>query len=238
MLAIGTLVPPMLDGRLSEMLQGEAGILLIAGVIFACLGIALTGWAGFIKSESVSVKSGDNQKQEFQFTKGTLAALLVGITGSAMSLGFEKGVPISEIAEKNGTSPLFAMMPILIVLLAGTFATTLIWCFLLGLRNKSLTDYISSSHSVNLSHNYLYALLAGLLWFAQFITYSMGKSMIGSFSFISWGILMALTIVTATLWGVYRKEWKGASRKIYYLMIASLLLIILSSFVIGISGSI
>jgi L-rhamnose-H+ transport protein len=50
-------------------------------------------------------------------------------------------------------------------------------------------------------------------------------------------ILMALTIVFATLWGLYRKEWKGAPLKIYILMIISLIIIIGSSFIIGISGS-
>ena len=38
----------------------------------------------------------------------------------------------------------------------------------------------------------------------------------GPFTFTSWGILMALTIVFATLWGLYRKEWKGVSFKSLY----------------------
>lgn len=65
----------------------------------------------------------------------------------------------------------------------------------------------------------------------------MGKSKMGPFTFTSWGILMALTIVCATIWGLIRKEWKGAPSKIYLLMIGSLLIIIASSFLIGISGS-
>jgi L-rhamnose-H+ transport protein len=48
---------------------------------------------------------------------------------------------------------------------------------------------------------------------------------------------MALTIVSATVWGLFRKEWKGTSRKVYFLMILSLAIIIVSSFMIGISGS-
>jgi L-rhamnose-H+ transport protein len=60
----------------------------------------------------------------------------------------------------------------------------------------------------------------------------------GPFTFTSWGILMALTIVFATLWGLYRKEWKEASSKVYIIMIISLLIIIISSYIIGISGSI
>jgi L-rhamnose-H+ transport protein len=48
---------------------------------------------------------------------------------------------------------------------------------------------------------------------------------------------MALTIVSATVWGLLRNEWKEASRKVCFLMILSLIIIIISSFMIGISGS-
>lgn len=88
-----------------------------------------------------------------------------------------------------------------------------------------------------LIYNYLFGLLAGLLWFSQFIVYGMGKSKMGPYTFTSWGILMALTIVFATVWGLFRHEWKGASRKVYILMVFSLVIIIVSSFMIGISGS-
>jgi L-rhamnose-H+ transport protein len=66
----------------------------------------------------------------------------------------------------------------------------------------------------------------------------MGKSKMGKYTFTSWGILMALTIVFAALWGIYKREWKGVPVRIYILMIISLLIIIISSFMIGISGSI
>ena len=82
----------------------------------------------------------------------------------------------------------------------------------------------------------LFPLMAGVLWFGQFIVYGMGKSKMGPFAFTSWGILMALTIVFATVWSLLRNEWKGAPTKIYILMVLSLLIIIASSFLIGISG--
>lgn len=238
MLAIGTLVPPMLDGRLQLMMENSGGTMLIAGVILACFGIMLTGWAGYIKNSTLSAAANKKSISEFNFVKGIFAAVLVGITGSAMALGFEQALPISKAAEQLGTDPLFSMMPIFIVLLSGTFVTTFIWCLYLGIKNNSLTDFVQVNQSISLKRNYFFGLLAGLLWFGQFIVYSMGKSFMGPYTFTSWGILMALTIVIATLWGVYRKEWKGASIKIYLLMVVSLILIIISSFVIGISGSV
>jgi len=130
------------------------------------------------------------------------------------------------------------MMPVLVVLFAGTFMTTFFWCVAyLGLKNNSLKDYTTARSSNTLVLNYFFGLLAGLLWFGQFIVYGMGKSKMGPFTFTSWGILMALTIVFATIWGLFRKEWKGAPVKVYILMILSLIIIIVSSFMIGISGS-
>ena len=238
MLAIGTLIPPAIDGRLQVMMQGPGGIKLILGVMVACIGITLSAWAGIMKDRQLSKIKKKETIGEFNLIKGVIASAVVGITGSAMSLGFEQGLPISVIADSEGVDPLFTMMPILVVLFSGTFITTIFWCLYLGVRNKSLVNYIRASASVSLTKNYLYALLAGLLWFGQFIVYGMGKSKMGPYTFTSWGILMALTIVFATVWGLIRKEWKGASTKVYILMALSLLIIIVSSFIIGLSGSV
>jgi L-rhamnose-H+ transport protein len=237
MLAIGTLIPPLIDGRLHLMIQQSGGNLLILGVIVACAGVALSAWSGILKDRKVTDADKKLSVSEYNLVKGILAAILVGITGSAMSLGFEKALPLSEMATSYGVDVLFAMMPVMLVLLSGTLVTTIIWCGYLGLKNRSLRNYISAGNKRDLLPNYLFGLLAGLLWFSQFILYSMGKSKMGPFTFTSWGILMALTIVSATVWGLLRKEWKGTTLRTYILMVLSLLILISSSFIIAISGS-
>ena len=104
-----------------------------------------------------------------------MAALLVGVTGSAMSLGFEQGLLISDEAGRQGTDPLFTMMPVMLVLLSGTFVTTIIWCLFLGKKNRSLKDYINISLDKVLVWNYLFGLLAGLLWFSPVYCLWYGK---------------------------------------------------------------
>jgi L-rhamnose-H+ transport protein len=238
MLAIGTLIPPAMDGRLQMMMQGKGGTMLILGIIIASVGIALSAWSGILKDKTMSEAKKQESIGEFNLVKGAMAAVLVGFTGSAMSLGFEQGNIITEMAANQGVDALFAMMPLFIILFSGTFVTTIVWCVYLGIKNSSLKNYGQAANSRVLTFNYLFGLLAGLLWFSQLIVYGMGKSKMGPYTFTSWGILMALTIVCATIWGLIRREWRGAPAKIYVLMILSLLIIIASSFMIGISGSV
>ncbi len=238
MLAIGTLIPPAIDGRLHVMMLGKGGTLLILGILIATVGIALSAWSGILKDKIMSEAKKQESITEFDLIKGAMAAVLVGFTGSAMSLGFEQGNPLSEIAAKQGVDPLFTMMPLFVVLFAGTFVTNVVYCIYLGNKNGSLKNYRQAASSGILVKNYSFGLLAGLLWFSQLIVYGMGKSKMGPYTFTSWGILMALTIVCATVWGLIRKEWKGAPVKVFVLMILSLLIIIASSFLIGISGTV
>jgi L-rhamnose-H+ transport protein len=237
MLAIGTLIPPMIDGRLQVMIESSGGNLLLAGIAVAAVGIAFSAWAGIAKDKSVTKEKKQESVTEFNLAKGVLAALLVGITGSAMALGFEQGLPISAIAGQSGIDPLFVMMPVYMVLFWGTFTSTLIWCLFLGIKNRSIKNYTQAKNSKTLVLNYGFGLLAGVLWFSQFIFYGMGQSKMGPFTFTSWGILMALTIGFASVWGLIRGEWKGASVKVYVIMALSLLILIAASFMIGISGA-
>ena len=146
MLAIGTLIPPVLDGHLKLLLSSSKGNYLIFGIIVAIIGIVLSAWAGILKDKTVSA---DNKRKgilEFNLVKGVMASLLVGVTGSAMALGFEQGMPIAGIAEKSGNDPLFSMMPVYFTFLLGTFLTTIIWCILLGVKNKSLKNYVRANN--------------------------------------------------------------------------------------------
>ncbi|MBR8536685.1 rhamnose/proton symporter RhaT [Carboxylicivirga sediminis] len=236
MLAIGTLVPPLIDGRLSSMFNTSGGNQLITGVIVACAGIGLVGYTGYLKDKYISETSTESIR-EFHYSKGVLAALLVGVSGSAMSLAFEQGIPISDMAVEKGTSPFFSTNPVLLTMLSGTFITTIIWCLAQGYKNNSLRDYFKAENHTILFFNYLFCFMAGFLWFVQLFLYGMGKSRMGEYTFIAWGILMALTIAFATIWGIIQKEWRGASVKMYILLALSLIIIVVSSFLIGMSAS-
>jgi len=234
MMALGTLIPPMLDGRLSKLFEGNGGILLLTGIVVSLIGIAISGYAGILKSKQPGNNAGINK--EYNIKKGIAAALFVGITGSAAALGIEEGASIARASIANGTNALFQDSVVFLVLYSGAFLSTLIWCLFLSVKNKTWTNFFhSNNHS--LAKNYLFCALAGFLWYINYVFFGMGKSQMGEFSFVAWGILMTLTIVCATLWGLYRGEWKGVSKKIYRLMWAGLIILVAASFLIGLSSN-
>ena len=165
---------------------------------------------------------------------------------ACMSYGFAAGKPIAELAVTNGASDLWENLPVLIVILAGGFTTNFIWCVFLNLRNKTGGDYhqraarITSggdpaprAERVPLFANYILCALAGTLWYLQFFFYGMGTTKMGRYDFSSWTLHMASIIVFGTLLGVYLSEWKGVRQRTYRLMWVGLVVLVLSTVVIG-----
>lgn len=234
-MAIGTLVPPLIDGRLAVLFEGNGGIVLITGIIISLAGISISGYSGFLKSRQTNEK--DDVNSEFNLKKGLMAALFVGVAGSSTALAIEQGMPLAKASMEAGTNPLFQDSIIFLVLYSGSFVTTLIGCLYLAIKNKTISNFIKPANTT-LVVNYSCCALAGFLWYVNFVFFGMGRAQMGKFSFVAWGILMSFTIAFATLWGVYRGEWKGVPAKISRLMWTGLVILIFSSFLIGISGSI
>ncbi|MEO6910799.1 MAG: L-rhamnose/proton symporter RhaT [Edaphobacter sp.] len=81
--------------------------------------------------------------------------------------------------------------------------------------------------------NYVFASLAGVIWYFQFFFYSMGQTKMGKYDFSSWTLHMASIIIFATLWGLALKEWRGTSRRTKVLVAAGLFLLVGSTVVVG-----
>ena len=81
--------------------------------------------------------------------------------------------------------------------------------------------------------NYFFSALAGATWYFQFFFYTMGETQMGQFGFASWTLHMASIIIFSTIWGWIFHEWKGASKKAHRLIAAGIIILILSTIVIG-----
>lgn len=232
MMVLGTVIPPMLDGRISGMFAGSGGLMLVLGLAVGVLGVLVSAYSGYKKD----TLAGSGQDGTLDFKKGMLLALFVGFTGASQALGIEQGNGISGLFLERGVDELFVILPTVTVLFAGSFLITLVWCLWIGYRQGSLKLFAGTGER-GLVSNYLLCALSGFLWFVNMITYGMGKSFMGEYSFTAWGILMSLTIVFATIWGLYRGEWKRVTPRVRGCMYAGLAILVISSFIIGISSN-
>lgn len=227
--AFGTLLPPILKGE--NLLSSPEGLILIAGVAVAIAAIAIIGYAGSLKSQTLTEEQKREAVKEFALKKGLIIALVAGFMSACFSLGLESGEPIKEAALAKGCHGLFAQNPVTFLVTLGGFFTNLVYCLVQGARNKTLGDYVNVSGKV-LLNNILFCALAGALWYMQFFGQGMGKHFLKESPVMlafSWSILMSFNILCANLWGIWLKEWKGVSRKTIVVLVIGLLVLVFST---------
>ncbi len=231
--AFGTLIPPMVAGE--NLFTTHAGVLTLIGVAVCVAGIAIIGYAGALKNKGLSEEERKAAVKEFALKKGILIAILAGVMSACFAYGFEAGKPINETAARFGTNELFLSNPTLIFILLGGFATNLVYCVYLNIKNGTGGDYLNVPTPVFLN-NILFTFLAGFLWFLQFHFYGMGKSQLPpQMEVFAWSILMALNIAFSNIWGLFLKEWKGVSRQTLVILLIGIVVLILSTFVVNLS---
>ncbi|HVP90600.1 MAG TPA: L-rhamnose/proton symporter RhaT [Terriglobales bacterium] len=253
----GTLVPPVFEGRIAGLVANASGRVVILGILVCLAGIAMCGGAGMRKERELSDAEKKASIAEFSFVKGAWVAAFAGVMSSCMAFAFAAGKPIAEAAVRSGARPLFQNFPVMIVALLGGFTTNCIWCLGLSVRNKSGRDYLrvrepealsvpagaapapaaggeaGAGPAPSLLANYVFSALAGITWYFQFFFYGMGTTKMGKYDFSSWTIHMAFIITFSSLWGIYFHEWKGTGRPTRRLVVAGILVLILSTIVVG-----
>jgi L-rhamnose-H+ transport protein len=230
--AFGTLVPPIADGTIREMVATPHGLAVIAGVAVCLLGIAFCGWAGMTKERELTDEQKTETIREFSFAKGFAVAVFAGIASAFMAFALQAGKPIAELAIRHGSATLYQNNPVFIVVMAGGFTTNFIWCAILNSRNRTWGDYLGGPAKSQLG-NYFFAGLAGVIWYCQFFFYGMGTTKMGKYDFSSWTIHMAFIIVFSNLWGILFREWKGTSKRTHALVWTGIGVLVLSTVVVG-----
>ncbi len=240
----GTLVPPLFRGQLRGMAAAVSGRIVILGILVCLAGIAMCGRAGMRKERELPDSEKREAIAEFSFVKGAWVAAFAGIMSSCMAFAFAAGKPIAEAAVRGGAAPIFQNFPVMIVALLGGFTTNFLWCAALNIRNRTGGDYFriktreapsgeTDPAPPSLLSNYFFSALAGVTWYFQFFFYGMGTTKMGKYDFSSWTIHMAFIITFSGLWGIFFREWKGTGRPTRRLVVAGILVLILSTIVVG-----
>jgi L-rhamnose-H+ transport protein len=232
---VGTLVPAFLANQIMDLLTTLPGHIVIAGLLVCILGIAFTGYAGFLKDKLLSDEEKKKSIAEFSMAKGFLMAIGGGIMSAFMAFSFMAGKPIAEMAVTHGTQTVFMNNPVLIFSLGGGFTTNFVYAMIMCFKHKSFGDFVLKERKV-LTVNYLMAILSGIMWYGQFFFYGMGTTKMGHFDFSSWSIHMSSIIIFSNLWGLKLKEWAAVNQKVRNYLWGGIILLILSVVMIGLGN--
>ena len=238
------------------------GLMVMAGLVLCIIGIVICGKAGGMKDKDLAKSEADKilsdvhggsdanfkashidaSGSEFLLVKGLIVAVVSGVLSACFSFGIEAGSSMGATANQlwKAANPgqgefLFRNNVIFVVILWGGLTTNFIRCMVLNARNKSFGDY--TNKKTPLIKNYLLCALGGTMWFLQFFFYGMGESKLGNGA-SSWILHMSFIILTANMWGIVLKEWKGVSKKTITTIIIGIATIIASVLVVGYGNSI
>ena len=94
---LGTLVTPLYEGRIGQILARQGGGWVLSGVAVGTLGIALCGAAGRFKELDLREQQGG--AGEFSLVKGLLLSLLAGVLSAVY------GIAINDVAKPIIATP-------------------------------------------------------------------------------------------------------------------------------------
>jgi len=232
--AAGTLIPKIIQGTFSTLLEPGAGIVSLAGVVISIIGIVLVGMAGMSKEGELPEEVKKKAVAEYNFNKGIMVAIFSGLASAGLGFGLQGGESLAKLALDHGASSAWQGMPVLVVCLLGGFTVNGILCLVLNIKNKTGGDYLKKD-APGLT-NILWASLAGLLWVCQFVAFKTGEPLMGKQAYVGWAVLMGSSIMFSGVLGVLLGEWKGTSAKTRGLLWAGLGILLISAVIAGYSG--
>ena len=222
---LGTVIPPLVAGTLGTTLDKPGAGWVIGGISIGMVGIAITGAAGRMKEQDLSVSA---NLGGFSLMKGLLLSLLAGVLSAVYGFALAKGEPIADVASAHGAG-VFRGNVVYIFSNTGAFLTTALYCLWLHRKHKTLGEIVglpAGAEKACLPVNWAMAVLTGCLWYGQFFFYNLGHVRMGDYKFTSWAIHMIMLILFSIVVGWGFHEWRGArSRTRWSVGVAFLVLV-------------
>jgi len=220
--SIGTIVPFLINSP-SDLLN-PAYYNIPLGVLVILAGIILYAIAGKGKDKA-SNKPGSN------FKVGLIICILAGVFGPMINFGFVFGEPLQDTAIQLGAESIYSANATWAVIFTTGFIVNALQCIFLLKKNKTMALYKRATFS-----NYLWAAMAGILWYGSILLYGMGCNFMGEHAAsIGWAIMQATAILASNVAGIIMGEWKNASKASLIKMAGGMCFLILGVIIISMS---
>jgi len=229
-LIVGTLVPPLMHGQGAMLFTTRSGLLTMAGVLVALIGVAIVSYAGHQKELQLR-----GEMQEFNLSLGLLLAVMCGIFSSGMSFAIDAAKPMEAAALHLGVNPLYAALPSYVCIMGGGAVINLGYCFirLAALKRLSLREDLSQPGGA-LARNAALASAGGIMWYLQFFFYAWGAANIPQhLSYVNWMLHMSIYVLCGGVVGLALGEWAGVKGRPVRLLWAGILVIIAAANLVG-----
>ena len=229
-LVVGTLIPPLSNGQAALLFTTRSGLLTMAGVLVALIGVAVVSYAGHQKEVQLSAGP-----QEFNLKLGLLLAGLCGVFSSGMSFAINAAKPMEAAALHLGVNPLYAALPSYVIIMGGGALVNMSYCFirLAVLKRISLRDDLAQPGST-LVRNGLLAATGGIMWYLQFFFYAWGAANIPQhLSYVNWMLHMSIYVLCGGLVGLALGEWAGVGSRPVRILWAGMITIIVAANLVG-----
>lgn len=236
---MGTLLPPLMDGKMQELMNKPGIGWVLTGVTLGAIGILISGLAGRLKELDLREKSQNAGDTTFNLRIGLPLCILAGLFSAVFGLSLSAGQPIAEVAAKHGAGQ-FEGNVVYIFSCGGAFVTTLFYCLWLHRRDGTVGEYAlvkTETATSPLTLNYLMAALTGCLWYGQFFFYGLGHVRMGDYKFTSWAIHMIMLVLFSSLTGLVLREWLGCHSRTTRILIAALAVLVIAVVVLTYGNS-
>jgi L-rhamnose-H+ transport protein len=196
--AAGALIP--LVTQHTDRLFTMQSAWILGGVALILGGVALCGIAGH-RRDGIRTASSLARAP----LRGFLFALLSGILGSLLNLGFALGGVIQQGALANGASPAMMSNAVWLPCLFAGAVPGVVYCLFLMRRNRNTHALAGQARW----YYWVMAALMGVLWFGSIMCYSIATVKLGDLGpVIGWPLFMSAIVIASSIAGVLTGEWK------------------------------
>lgn len=224
--SVGSLIPLF---QMDNATSNPAFPVVLAGVGVMLVGVAVTAVAG-LKRDKVK----NENKKSGNITKGLVIAASCGILSALLNVGFANAAPVAKVAEASGVITRNSSLAAWVVVLIGAYLMNGGYSVVLLIKNKSWNSFgVAKSGKA-----YMWAIIAGLCWFAALGVYGQGSALLGEIGpVIGWPMLLGLSLIISNVWAYGAGEWKGAG-KAFRLLLLGLAVLILASVILGYANTV